>query len=232
MSITKLFKTDAVHLDIYNIHYYLVRYNLSKQKCTGPVHSGLIRMSRSHKLNILNTGSICKLSILLVLHAVSCGLFQKTAPGFAGDGNIRSITKSFPDGSTYIMLYDFPPSAAQLIPVYLNARLAKMYVYGDSNMDMVFETRSGIAEVQDSILNLVKEKGWTLERSGAYPEAEHGLVSVPLKYNGYTVDTIEIPAAGGRVAAAHSKGVVSVYRMVTNRNSGMTIIIQQLRVSK
>ncbi|MCP4727992.1 MAG: hypothetical protein GY863_23335 [bacterium] len=169
------------------------------------------------------------ITVFILLSIFGCSSIRKPQ---RSNNNITGMTKIFPDGKTYYLVYQIPDYFPVDIPVYRYGSIEKIYVYDEKNMDIILKTRQTFEAITETIKSEGKNKGWVFEDPVPYPEADNNLLTIPLTYNDNVVEIYKFPSVRGLLLNGKRSGSTIECRIIQIPRSGDNYLIQTIRTPR
>lgn len=144
-------------------------------------------------------------------------------------GNVQIIPMQFPDGSQYYIFYRIPDYFPPDIHFYERGQVQKVIVYQEWDMDLIFRTTDSIEEIVQYYTKEGEKRNWKIEQNTADPRADRQVITLPLMYHDYLVETFQYSAYRGHIFAARRGNKVMVCRIIQVIDTPFTFIVQQMR---
>jgi len=164
------------------------------------------------------------LIMLLFSHCTIPGITVRKQPQ-----PLQIITKEFPNGVRYYVMFKIPDYFPKDVPVYRKGTIEKLLVYGERDMDIIIKTSASFESVIKFYKNESERLGWEIETFLSDKKADNQRITIPLKYNNYLVETYEYRPVRGHIIEARRTNYYMKCRIVQLPGFQTTIIIQQVR---
>ncbi|MFC1564631.1 hypothetical protein ACFL6G_06815 [candidate division KSB1 bacterium] len=182
----------------------------------------------ANKFKGLSNSLIFTLISLLLIFLTGCSF----NPRPSGSKKITGLTKKFPNGKTYFLIYSIPGYFPDDIPVYRSGEVVKIYVYDENNMDIILKTGQDIKTAAETISNEGEKKGWEFEDISQYPEAKNNFIQAKIEYSNSLVDIFNFSTLDGLILKGR-KGSRSIEcRLLKLSNTRDNYIIQRVRMQE